>query len=217
MADYQLNQPGPTVQQAIDKALEIEQELQQEATARQNGDAARATTAALDAEIARAQAAEALLASITSLAAEVQRAQGAEAALNALISAIRELIPIQASTNNQLADKAFVNSSISSSTAHLVTNNGQPFTSVSALQQVTATENDYAYVVVSGAGGTYYDRYKYSGGQWVLEYRVNSTVFTSAQWAAVNSGATSQLILKLIGLPDNIVPITAEDIDEICV
>lgn len=217
MAEYQLNQSGPTIQDAIDIALQVQSLLQQEATARQAGDAARATTAALEAETARAQAAESLLATITALTAEKARAEGAEAALKTLIEAIQSLIPIQATEANQLADKAFVNSSINGNTANLITNNGQPFSSVQQLQQVTASDNDYAYVVVSGAGGTYYDRYKYSGGQWVLEYRVNSTVFTSAQWAAVNSGATSQLILKLVGLPDNIVPITAEDIDEICV
>lgn len=251
MAEYQLSQSGPTVQEAINIALEVTALLQQEVAARQAGDAANASAEALAAERTRAEAAEALLAPISSLAAEVARAQAAEEALVALINAIKALIPTvasdenqladkvfvtgitdemrdaiaaieglipeQASETNQLADKAFVNSSLNSTTASLITDNGEPFTSLSDLQQVTARQNDYAYVIVSASGGTYYDRYKYSAGQWVLEFRVNSTVFTSAQWNAVNSGATTELMLKLLGLPDNIVPITAEDIDEICV
>ena len=38
-------------------------------------------------------------------------------ALEAIVSAIRDLIPSQAADNNQLADKSFVNSSISTATA----------------------------------------------------------------------------------------------------
>ena len=50
MADYQLNQPGPTIQQAIDIALQTQSLLSQEATARINGDNQRATIAQLEAD-----------------------------------------------------------------------------------------------------------------------------------------------------------------------
>ena len=175
------------------------------------------TSAALAAETARAQAAEALLATISALTEETDRATLAETAINALVTEILSYIPQQASDQNQLADKSFVNSSINSNTANLITNNGEPFSSVQQLQQVTASNNDYAYVVVSSGGGTYYDRYKYNGTTWELEYRVNSTVFTSAQWAAINSGITDALVAKLNGLPDSYSTISESEINEICV
>lgn len=152
----------------------------------------------------------------TALSAEVTRATGVEAGLRTDVDAIAEKIPLNASAQNQLADKAFVNSSIQSSTASLVTNNGNPFGSVAQLRQVTANEGDYAYVTVAGAGGTYYDRYKYTDGQWVLEYRVNSTVFTAAQWAAINSNITAALTQKVTTLPDAYNAITTAEINTIC-
>ena len=115
------------------------------------------------------------------------------------------------------ADKAFVNSSIVTQTASLVTNNGQPFSSYQQLSQVSANNNDYAYVTVSESGAQYYDRYKYDGTNWELEYRVNSTVYTAAQWSAINSGITPALVTKLTGLPDGMNRITDTEINEICV
>ncbi|MBO4924493.1 MAG: hypothetical protein J5382_10285 [Bacteroidales bacterium] len=217
MADYQLNQPGPTIQQAIDIALQTQSLLSQEATARINGDNQRATIAQLEAETARAQAAEAQCATTAQVTAETNRATGAEGSLQTLIEAIRALIPIAATNANQLADKNFVNSSIQSNTTSLITNNGNPFGSVSQLRQVTANEGDYAYVTVAAAGGTYYDRYKYTDGRWALEYRVNSTVFTANQWAAINSGITAALTQKVVTLPDAFTAITTEEINTICV
>ncbi len=153
----------------------------------------------------------------TALSAEIARATGVEAGLRTDVDAIVDKIPLNASAQNQLADKNFVNSSIQSNTAKLITDNGNPFGSVSQLRQVTANEGDYAYVTVAGAGGTYYDRYKYTDGQWVLEYRVNSTVFTANQWAAINSGITAALTQKVTTLPDAYNAITTAEINTICV
>ena len=176
-----------------------------------------ATMSALQSETSRAQAAEALLATISALTAESSRAQGVEGTLNDLVVEILSKIPTQASDENQLADKNFVNSSIASQTSSLVTNNGEPFTSYQQLSGVTASNNDYAYVVTTTAGGTYYDRYKYNGTVWELEYRINSTVFTDAQWAAINSTITSALVTRLQNLPDGLNNITNQEINEICV
>ena len=153
----------------------------------------------------------------TAVNAEAARAQGVESGLRTELDAIAAKIPEAASAANQLADKQFVNSSIQSSTASLITDNGQPFGSVNQLRQVTANDGDYAYVTVAASGGTYYDRYKYSNGQWVFEYRVNSTVFTAAQWNAVNSNMTAALTLKLQGMPDGFNSITTSEINAICV
>lgn len=107
-------------------------------------------------------------------------------------------IPSAATAQNQLADKEYVNSSVSTNTANYISNNGEPFTSVAALEAYsgTVTNNDYAFVTgTDSAGNTYYDRYKatVSGATvtWAKEYRLNNSSFTSTQWASINSGITS--------------------------
>lgn len=104
-------------------------------------------------------------------------------------------------------DKAvaeFVNSSIATNTANYISNNGEPFTSVEQLNAYsgTVTNNDYAFVTgIDSEGNTYYDRYKatVSGSTvtWALEYRLNNSSFTAAQWSAINSGITSVLVAKI--------------------
>ena len=104
-------------------------------------------------------------------------------------------------------DKAvakFVNSSIATNTANYISNNGEPFTSVEQLEAYSGpvTNNDYAFVTgTDSEGNTYYDRYKATvSGEtvtWALEYRLNNSSFTSAQWSAINSGITSVLVAKI--------------------
>ena len=104
-------------------------------------------------------------------------------------------------------DKAvaeFVNSSIATNTANYISNNGEPFTSVEQLEAYsgTVTNNDYAFVTgTDSEGNTYYDRYKAtvkgSSVTWALEYRLNNSSFTAAQWSAINSGITSALVAKI--------------------
>ena len=121
------------------------------------------------------------------------------AVLQNAIDLIEAVIPSAASSSNQLADKNFVNSSISTNTATFV----GTYNSMAELQTVTgATNNDYGFVIEQDAvGNEYYDRYKYNGSQWLFEYKVESTPFTSAQWAAIQSGITSNLVTKLTALP----------------
>ena len=104
-------------------------------------------------------------------------------------------------------DKAvaeFVNSSIATNTANYISNNGVPFTSVEQLNAYTGTvtNNDYAFVTgIDSQGNTYYDRYKAtvndSSITWALEYRLNNSTFTEAQWTSINSGITSALVAKI--------------------
>ena len=108
------------------------------------------------------------------------------------IANIRSLIPLQASTLNQLADKNFVNSSIATNTANFI----GTFNSVADLEAYsgTLTNNDYAFVATTdSAGNTLYDRYKYNANtqQWIFEYELNNSSFTAQQWASINSGITS--------------------------
>lgn len=126
--------------------------------------------------------------------AEATRAENAEGLLQDAIDAIEAVIPNAATSSNQLADKAFVNSSISTNTANFI----GTFNSLAELQQQTATNNDYAFVIETDAlGNEYYDRYKYNGSQWLYEYKVESTPFTASQWAAIQSGITSALVTKI--------------------
>jgi hypothetical protein len=141
------------------------------------------------------------------------------------IAAILLLIPSAASSLNQLADKAFVNSSIATNTAtyrgsyNLVSDLSL---TISATEQqiaaalatkmtalsITPENNDYCFVQVPTADATpteisRIDRYKYNGTAWMYEYSLNNSSFTSAQWAAINSGITSALVAKLSALPTN--------------
>jgi len=126
--------------------------------------------------------------------------------------AIRSLIPAQASEDNKLADKAYVNDKVSTDTA---TFRGT-FNLVSDLELTTeATQgqiatalgtaisgedkNDYAFVQIPTSDATpteiaRIDRYKYTGLQWAFEYSLNNSGFTAEQWAAINSGITSSLV-----------------------
>ena len=117
-------------------------------------------------------------------------------------SLILDKIPPEASASNQLADKSFVNSSISTATA---TFRGT-VTTTQALAALTGDLNDYAYLqnIDPTTGQTIsYDRYKWveSGGDyghWKYEYTLNNSSFTSDQWAAINSGITCQIVQDLL-------------------
>ena len=112
------------------------------------------------------------------------------------IAGINALIPNQATTSNQLADKTFVNSSIATNTAYFI----GTFNSVAELEAYsgTLTNNDYAFVSTTDtAGNTLYDRYKWNGSQWLFEYELNNSSFTANQWESINSGATTANIAKI--------------------
>ena len=114
------------------------------------------------------------------------------------VNEINTKIPAQASSSNQLADKEFVNSSISTATA---TFRGT-YNSIEELEKVTADANDYVFVrETDAAGNTVYNRYKYANDTWTFEYALNNSSFTAAQWAAINSAITSGDVEKLSQLP----------------
>lgn len=164
----------------------------------------------INAEKARAQGVEGTLQTAINneaatrqqtISAEAARAAGVEGALQAAIDIINGKIPAQATTSNQLADKDFVNSSISTATADF----RGTYNSLQELEQVTANANDYAFVIATdAAGNTVYKRYKWVVGTgWTWEYDLNNSSFTAAQWAAIQSGITAALVTKLSDLPTN--------------
>lgn len=116
----------------------------------------------------------------------------------ARLAPIEGLIPNQASGTNQLADKEFVNSSITTNTALFK----GTYMFLEDLQAQTADDNDYGFVVTSDdSGNILYNRYKWTAGGWVFEYSLNNSSYTSEQWSAINSGITESLVNKLNGLP----------------
>lgn len=144
--------------------------------------------------------------------AEATTRSGETEALDGRLDNIEEVIPPAASSSNQLADKSFVNSSISTATAEFQGS----YNSVSDLELTTsathaqiatalgteisgADNNDYCFVQVPTADATPTDiakveRYKYNGTAWSFEYELNNSGYTDAQWAAINSGITSNLV-----------------------
>lgn len=120
---------------------------------------------------------------------------------SSLFSAITDKIPAEATSTNKLADKAFVNSSISTNTAEFK----GTYNTLADLEAVTADNNDYGFVVsTDSAGNTIYNRYKYNGTAWVFEYALNNSSFTATQWSAINSGATTTNIGQIATNTTNI-------------
>jgi len=123
------------------------------------------------------------------------------------------LIPAQANPDNKLADKDFVNSSISNIAANRVTYTaaGEPFPTHESLTTATVfyhggveyipTQNDYCNILSDeGAphpwtGGQ--TRHKYSNGQWEFEFGINNEPFTAAENAAIQSGVTAAHVEKI--------------------
>ena len=148
----------------------------------------------------------------------------APASLSSEVAGIEAKIPTQASAENQLADKSFVNSSIATNTANFlgtfdyVTDLGfqQPSSSAdvsnaaiatalgSLTYSQTPTNNDYVFVQIDYSTTTPADefrRFKFNGTAWSYEYTLNNSSFTASQWAAINSGITSGDVAKLGALP----------------
>lgn len=121
------------------------------------------------------------------------------------ITTINSKIPNQASSTNQLADKAFVNSTINSNVAFFK-GNFATYADLMAVQWQTVnntlttyvTNNDYAYVESDETHNNEAWRYIYvkdnSVSEWQAQFKVNDSPFTQAQLDAINSGATADLI-----------------------
>lgn len=124
---------------------------------------------------------------------DVLELEGQVRANTSKVNAIEPTIPAQASAENQLADKAFVNSTVGTNTAIF----RGTFNSLAELEAYSGekTNNDYAFVTTTTEGQiTAYNRYKYNGASWVYEYTLNNSSFTAVQWAAINSGITAEKV-----------------------
>ena len=126
------------------------------------------------------------------------------------VDTIEAKIPTQASAQNKLADKDFVNSSINSSTAFFRGAFATRAALFAVVWQTTnpaaanyVSNNDYAYVADDESQNDEAWRYIYvleTGGQnngWQPQFRVNESPLTAAQLASLNSGATAELINQI--------------------
>lgn len=132
------------------------------------------------------------------------------------ISAINEKIPSAATSQNQLADKAFVNSTINSLAAFFRGTFANQLDLLAVQWQTSdpdapnyVSNNDYAYVreVVAGSAIGTWDpadhlgeawRFLYVMGEgWQPQFMVNETPFTQAQLDAINSGVTSNDVAQI--------------------
>lgn len=121
------------------------------------------------------------------------------------ITTISSKIPSAATSSNQLADKAFVNSSINAVAAYYITSDaqGDAFATKADLDtgpwyfngaSRTPTTNDYALVEEDENHSNATTRYTYTGSQWAYQYTLNTTPFTQAQLDALNSGIDANLV-----------------------
>ena len=111
----------------------------------------------------------------------------------------KDILPVAPSTDapdNALAGARstaeFVNSSIATNTANFA----GTFTSESEFPAV-ATNNDYLFLdTLDEEGNKIFKRYKYAAdtSRWAYEYTLNNSSFTAAQWAAIQSGITSEIV-----------------------
>ena len=135
------------------------------------------------------------------------------------VDAIEEKIPASATSENQLADKAFVNSSINNYAAFYLTKNanGDAFQTHEELTSATKfwnagvektpTKNDYLVVLqdetkTTSLGVDPTTRYTYQGewptGQFEFQYIVNNTALTQEQVDAINSGITKSIVDSMV-------------------
>lgn len=152
---------------------------------------------------------------LNAITAEVSSAKSEIRTVKASVDDIKDLIPNQASEDNQLADKDFVNSSVSTNTANFL----GTFNTLEEIESLTdVTNNDYAFWKTTDTlGSVVFKRYKYSADEqeWKFEYDLNNSSFTAEQWEAINSGITAELVEK-IGDGSAIVPsITEAEYEEI--
>lgn len=139
------------------------------------------------------------------------------------INTINSKIPSQASASNQLADKAFVNSTVQTNTASF----DGSWATYAAIPSTVAgftskgypepSNNNYLVVVEDETqdGGTW--RYKYvddgtayNKNKWKVEYEINETPMTADQLAALNSGITSTLVAQIGTNQNNITAINGK-------
>ena len=139
------------------------------------------------------------------------------------IGTITAKIPNNASSTNQLADKAFVNSSLNALAANRCTYNaaGSPWPDAATLfgattfynsgQPYVPKKSDYAIVLVDESAPAPFTngqtRYEFGGTTWDFAYGINARPFTAAEVAAIESGVSSSVVAQVTTNKNNITTI----------
>lgn len=143
--------------------------------------------------------------------ASKQAIQIAESQVTNLVNDLKKItdvIPAEAKSDNQLADKAYVNQAITTFAAEfrgaynltaLGLNPGCTDEQIAnALKTKVTVVNlhDWVFVeYVDGEGAQFYKRFAYTRDEkWVYEYKLDNLTFTTEQWAAITSGVTAELV-----------------------
>ena len=136
-------------------------------------------------------------------------------ALDSDVTTIESYIPSTTTVSNQLADKAFVNSSIANMAANYVTSDAQGDNFATRADLIsgpyyykgasyTPTNNDYALVESDENHNSATTRYMYDGAQWNFQYVVNNSPLSQAQLDAINSGITAGKVSTYDSLVSNV-------------
>ena len=138
---------------------------------------------------------------------EVSTRTQTDEGLDSRLTTVESKIPSAASSDNKLADKEFVNSSISTATATFRGTSNTGLSEQEFLQWADSIavkdNNDYIFWnTVDSVGNVQFKKYKYDGTQWEYEYTLNNSSFTADQWAAINSQLTSADRTKIDGIEE---------------
>jgi hypothetical protein len=150
---------------------------------------------------------------VTGHGTDISSLQSQQSTNTSDISDIKNKIPAQASVDNKLADKSFVNSSINSLSANYVTydEDGNPFPTKNDLitasvfysgkEAYTPTKSDYCLVLKDESAFDPFTngqvRYVMNNNLWEFQYGVNESPLTSDQLAALNSGITLTAVTSI--------------------
>lgn len=127
--------------------------------------------------------------------------------LSGRINDIESVIPTGVSLDNKLTSESYVTEFVNSSIATNTATFRGTYETVNDLPNTTDVpdlkSNDYVFVIDNGE----YKRYKYNGS-WIYEYTLNNSSYTASQWAAINSGITSEKVALINPVNDSTITFT---------
>lgn len=111
------------------------------------------------------------------------------------------LIPAEASPQNEIADKAYVDEEIRRAVSQYRGTNTYAIYESTFLRWADSLEhdiNDYVFWQrTDAAGNIFLEKYVFDGDEWRYEYKIVSTHFSAAEWAAIRSGITSERLTEI--------------------
>lgn len=111
------------------------------------------------------------------------------------------LMPAEASENNKVADKAYVDERIRVAGPRYRGTNTTAVYLNTFMRWANGLEHDLNDFVFwqrqDEFGNIYLEKYAFNGEDWIYEYKIIGTQFTSEQWAAINSGISHSKIEEI--------------------